>query len=121
MMLRKKNSLGLLTIFFLVERAIAEDKQTSNQEHVVIQKNRIFSQSELTINIGDTIIFKNEETDVIHNVYSITPGNEFEIHHQKPGTQTPILIDSKKHRPGKMVIECAIHPTMKIVVQVKEK
>lgn len=121
-MIHYKNFLlGAFGALIWATTALSDDKSPPKREHVVIQKNKSFSPAELAVNLGDTIVFKNEETDVIHNVYSITPGNEFEIHYQKPGTQTPIVIDARKHRLGKMVIECAIHPGMRIVVQIKEK
>ena len=84
----------------------------------VLQKGKQFSQDSVTVKIGDTLLFQNAETDISHNVYSISPGNEFELKTQKPGTRTPIVIDAKGHQEGDMMVECAIHPKMKLKVKV---
>lgn len=112
----------ILAVFFVIFSSVSfADANTGKpSEHVIVQKDKNFSQTELTVNLGDTIIFKNDEKDILHNVYSITHGNEFEIHHQKPGTKTPITIDPKKHQPGVMMIECAIHPNMKLKVKINK-
>ncbi|MEO5971448.1 MAG: hypothetical protein ABIQ95_16100 [Bdellovibrionia bacterium] len=90
------------------------------QDHIVIQKNKTFSIEELKVNLEDSIIFKNDESNVTHNVYSITPGNEFELKTQKPGTSLPMLISKKKgYHSGEMLVECAIHPGMKLKVVIK--
>ena len=69
--------------------------------------------------IGDVIKFKNED-EITHNVYSITSGNEFEIKVQKPGETGTVEINPKNHRKGKMEVECAIHPNMKLLVNIKK-
>lgn len=103
----------IISILFLNTSAWAED-------HLVIQKNKKFSVQALTVKMGDTIVFKNNEKDITHNVYSISPGNEFELRVQKPGTSTPILIDPSTHHEGEMAVECAIHPGMRVVVKIEK-
>jgi len=86
-------------------------------EHVVTQKDKKFSVAKLSnVKMGDTIVFKNAETDITHNIYSITPGNEFDLQTQKPGEVTKL--DTSKQKAGKMMVECAIHPTMKLEVDI---
>lgn len=92
----------------------------SGNTHTIVQKDKKFSKDALTIKLGDTLVFQNDEADITHNVYSITPGNEFELKIQKPGTTTPILVDAKKHQVGEMLIECAIHPEMKLKVKIEK-
>jgi plastocyanin len=92
---------------------------SSAAEHVVIQKDKKFLVDNIDIKLGDTIVFKNEETEVTHNVYSVTPKNEFEVKTQSPGSMTPVKIENKKHKKGKMLVECAIHPWMKLWVNIK--
>src|SRR5205823_13979047 len=48
----------------------------AGQSHVITQKDKAFSVAELTAKSGDTIVFKNDD-DVAHNVFSQTPGFEF--------------------------------------------
>lgn len=85
----------------------------------VMQKDKKFSVTKMSLRLGDTIVFKNVEADITHNVYSITPGNEFEIKWQKPQTETPLFLDPKKFSKGKMTVECAIHPNMKLVLEIQ--
>ena len=87
--------------------------------HTIVQKDKNFSAKTIDITLGDKLIFNNQETDITHNVYSLTPGNEFELKTQVPGSSTSVEISKSKHKKGKMLIECAIHPWMKLWVNVK--
>ena len=40
-------------------------------DHAVLQKDRAFSQTEITIHVGDTVTFKNTD-EFVHNVFSST-------------------------------------------------
>jgi len=94
---------------------IAEDKKTEEKKTVeVIQKDKKFDRNELTIKVGDTIDFKNEETNVTHNVFSMGPKNAFDIQSQKPKSSSKVEFKEE----GETEIECAIHPTMKLKVKV---
>jgi plastocyanin len=79
----------------------------------VVQKNKTFSTQQVQVKVGDRIVFMNEDS-VTHNVYSLTKGLEFEIKTQEPGKSDAVKFD----RPGVAVVECAIHPKMKVNVQV---
>jgi plastocyanin len=52
---------------------------------------------------------------VTHNVYSTTKGHEFEIKTQAPGKSDTVKFD----RAGVVVVECAIHPKMRLQVNVE--
>ena len=84
-------------------------------EHVVLQKNKSFSQAELTVKTGDSVVFKNED-DVVHNVFSISKGAEFNLNMQGPGQSASYTFPSE----GKFEIRCVMHPTMKLIVTVKK-
>lgn len=84
-------------------------------EYTVVQKDRTFSVSEMTIEPGDSIVFKNAD-DVTHNVFSISKGMQFDIHRQAPGTSSTVPFPKE----GVAEIRCAIHPTMKLIVTVKK-
>jgi plastocyanin len=92
---------------------------------VIDQKNKKFydaSGKEITtINakVGDKLIFKNSESSVTHNVYSLSPGNSFELKTQKPGEKSPVPLSAGKHKKGAMDVECAIHPGMKLKVNIQ--
>jgi plastocyanin len=82
---------------------------------VVDQKDRKFSQAEVTIKPGDSIVFQNSD-DVAHNVFSVTPNLEFEIHRQAPGEKSKIAFPKE----GVVEVRCSIHPRMKMLVTVKK-
>lgn len=82
---------------------------------VVDQKDRKFSKTEVTIKPGDTITFTNSD-EVAHNVFSVTPGLEFEIHRQAPNERSTIAFPKE----GVVEVRCSIHPRMKMIVTVKK-
>lgn len=81
--------------------------------HTIGEKGKVFSQSELAIKIGDTVVFENDD-NVAHNVMSNTEGNKFNLGLIKPGSATPVTFKTS----GDVQILCAIHPSMKMVVKV---
>lgn len=82
----------------------------------IVQLNKEFSQKEITIKKGDAISFKNAETNVTHNVFSLGPANGFELKTQAPGESST----AKFAEVGVTEVECAIHPNMKLKVNVVE-
>lgn len=85
------------------------------EERQISQKDRAFSQTEITIKPGDSIVFKNLD-DVTHNVFSITPGMEFDLRRQAPGGSSRVPFN----REGVAEVRCSIHPKMKLVVIVRK-
>jgi plastocyanin len=83
--------------------------------HTVHQKGRMFSSEFGTVRKGETIIFLNDDT-VPHNVVSLSPGNEFDLESQRPGSSTEVTFT----RAGDVQIICAIHPRMKMTILVTE-
>src|SRR5580704_10031848 len=80
------------------------------EEHKINQKGRAFSQTEITIKPGDTIVFKNSD-DVTHNVFSVSPGMEFDIRRQAPGASSTVPFGKE----GVAEVRCSIHPKMKLI------
>lgn len=83
----------------------------------IMQKNKQFDKKEISVEQGDTVIFHNDEKDITHNVYSLGPKNAFELKTQAPGTGSPVTFTEE----GVTEVECAIHPGMKLKVNVKKK
>lgn len=79
----------------------------------VFQKDKVFSVESLRIRMGDTVTFVNADT-VTHNVYSVTRGCEFELQTQTPGNSTAVPFP----RACTAQVQCAIHPKMKLTVDV---
>ena len=87
--------------------AIAED-------HVITQSGKKFSERRITITVGDTVTFVNDD-GTTHNVHSSSEGHEFDLGAQAPGSSTRHAFMA----PGKAKVRCAIHPKMKIDVTVE--
>jgi plastocyanin len=84
-------------------------------DSTVLQKDREFSQSTLTVKPGDTVTFKNTDS-VTHNVFSNTPGLEFDIRRQAPGASSTVPFPKE----GEVEVRCSIHPKMKLTISVKK-
>ncbi len=84
-------------------------------EHVINQKDKAFAPGTMKVKVGDKIIFKNND-GFAHNAFSDNEANEFDIGMQKPGQD--VSIEMKK--PGKVEVECAIHPNMHMTIEVVE-
>lgn len=82
-------------------------------DHEIIQRDRAFSKAEITIKIGDQIVFKNDD-EVAHNVYSTSPGLAFDLKRQAPGASSTVSFSKE----GTAEIQCSIHPKMKLTVHV---
>jgi plastocyanin len=80
----------------------------------IVQKDKRFSTLTIQIKAGDRVVFLNDDS-VTHNVYSVTKGHEFEIKTQSPGKSDSVKFD----RAGVVVVECAIHPKMRLQVNVE--
>ncbi|MBL8919272.1 MAG: c-type cytochrome [Myxococcaceae bacterium] len=78
----------------------------------VRQKGQQFSPAEVTVPVGRSITFVNDD-DVAHSVFSKEGG--FELPVQRPGERAPVTFDT----PGTVEVRCAIHPGMKLKVKVK--
>ena len=50
----------------------------------------------IDVKLGDKLIFKNSEASITHNVYSLSPGNSFELKTQKLGKKTELVLSPKK-------------------------
>ncbi|MBI3898431.1 MAG: methylamine utilization protein [Gammaproteobacteria bacterium] len=82
-------------------------------EYEITQKDRTFSVVRLQIKVGDTVSFKNDDP-YFHNVYSLSDTKTFDLGSYSQGQSKKVVFD----QPGTVEIECAIHPYMKLTVQV---
>jgi plastocyanin len=99
--------------FVGVAAAIAVAAPGFTKDFTVNQKDKNFSEAELKIAVGDSVTFVNSD-DITHNVYSVTKGMEFDLRTQAPGKSSTIKFD----KAGQLLVECAIHPKMKLPVKV---
>lgn len=87
---------------------------THAADHVVTQKNKSFSVKKLKIKVGDAIKFTNED-NFAHNVFSLSPAKGFDTGSFGNGQVKAVTFD----KPGKVEVECAIHPDMRLDVEVE--
>src|SRR5437868_9807763 len=83
------------------------------EDFVVEQKTKAFVYKDakvetLKIKAGDTIQFKNSDP-YFHNVFSLSDTKLFDLGSYPQGQSRSITFD----KPGKVEVECAIHPHMK--------
>ncbi len=69
----------------------------------------------LTLNVGDSISFKNEDP-FSHNIFSLSDTKTFDLGTYPQGQAKKVTFD----KPGTVDVECAIHPDMKLTVEVKK-
>src|SRR5262245_41453559 len=72
-------------------------------EMLVRQKDISFQPEKIDIKAGSTITFVNEDP-FGHNVYSESPGGEFDIGRQQPGQRSPVTF----RRAGTFEARCRI-------------
>ena len=101
---------ALVSMAMLLTVGIAHAEGTT-----VYQEDKKFSDAEVTIKAGQTVIFANKDP-ITHNVYSKTPGMSFDLKTQKPGESSEVKFD----HAGESEVQCAIHPQMKMKIKVTE-
>lgn len=89
------------------------------EEYTIGQKNKTFVKDdklieEITVNVGDEIRFENMDP-WFHNVFSLSDIKSFDLGSYPKGESKSVKFD----KAGTVEIECAIHPSMFLKVQVK--
>jgi plastocyanin len=84
-------------------------------KQTVRQQGRAFSVESISIRKGETLTFFNDD-NVPHNIASISKGNEFDLGAQLPGMSTDVSFTEV----GEVLVICAIHPRMKMIVKVTD-
>ena len=84
-------------------------------EYDVGQKNKQFTEKQLTIKVGDSVKFTNED-EFFHNVFSLSDAAMFDLGSYAKGKSKSVVFDTE----GKIDVECAIHPSMHMVIEVSK-
>jgi plastocyanin len=91
-------------------------KPTADTQAIVIsQKDKVFHPDLLVVKQGESVMFRNDDP-VTHNVFSRTKGSLFNLKMQQPGQADVVTLQ----QPGEVTVRCAIHPSMKLTIQVEE-
>jgi plastocyanin len=82
-------------------------------DHLVSQNGKAFSVAALKAKVGDTISFRNEDP-FVHNIFSLSDVQSFDLGTFAKGESRQVKLE----KPGKIEVECAVHPEMRLVVEV---
>ena len=86
-----------------------------NVVRVVLQKGRQYAPTDLFLRRGDTIVLVNGDDGAIHHAFIEADRFAFDAGDQEPGKQATLTLKE----PGDFVIECGIHPKMKLTLHVQ--
>ena len=81
---------------------------------LVSQKGRAFQPGNIALSRGETVMFVNDDSDLLHHVFVESDTFNFDSGDQEPGSRTPVTFTEK----GTFQVLCGIHPKMKLVVRV---
>jgi plastocyanin len=88
---------------------------TSAGVQVVRQHNRQFSVATVHARVGDTIVFTNDDP-FVHNIFSMSDAQSFDLGAFGKGQSRKLTLKS----PGRIEVGCAIHPEMKLTIEVSQ-
>lgn len=100
--------LAMLTLTLLSATAFSA-------EYLIEQKDKKFTKKELKLKVGDVIEFKNADP-FNHNVFSLSDAQTFDLGSYPQGQSKKVSFT----QAGKVEVECAIHPEMKLNVEVSK-
>lgn len=99
---------AVLALVFIPTAAFAADAA-----HTIVQKDRHFHPTEVTINRGESLTFTNDD-EFIHQIYVDSPGFGFDTKERAPGE----LVTETFTQDGTFEVRCHIHPKMRLIVHV---
>jgi len=82
-------------------------------EQTIDQKDKQFSKKSVKIKVGDVIEFRNSDP-FAHNIFSLSDVKPFDLGSYPQGQSKKVTFD----KPGKVEVECSIHPGMQMIVEV---
>jgi plastocyanin len=89
--------------------------QAQAGEQVVTQKGKAFSTRKITVQQGDSVRFVNDDP-FAHNIFSLSDTKSFDLGSYGQGQSKAVVMD----KAGTVDVECAVHPDMKMTIEVKK-
>jgi plastocyanin len=84
-------------------------------DHQVTQSAKAFSAPMLKAKVGDTVSFRNDDA-FVHNIFSLSDVQTFDLGTFAKGETRKVKLEKE----GKVEVECAVHPEMKMTVEVSK-
>lgn len=100
---------------FATMLALSLAASTRAAEVEVRQKDKKFSHAKVTLKVGDSVSFRNDD-NFSHNIFSLSEEKTFDLGSYPQGQSRKVVFE----KPGVIEVECAIHPDMKMLVEVKK-
>jgi plastocyanin len=82
-------------------------------DHVVTQSGKAFSAKSVQAKVGDTVSFRNDDP-FVHNIFSLSEVQSFDLGTFAKGESRQVKVQGA----GRIEVECAVHPEMKLVIEV---
>ena len=82
---------------------------------LIDQKDKQFSKKTLKVKVGDSVEFRNSDP-FAHNIFSLSDTKAFDLGSYPQGQSKKVTFD----KAGKVEVECSIHPTMQMVIEVEK-
>ena len=82
--------------------------------YLISKKGREFQPKEIVLKRGESLKFINDDGDLLHHTYLKSETFSFDSGDQKPGSKFEVAFTAA----GRFTVRCAIHPKMKLVVDV---
>lgn len=102
-----------VTILAAVAALAVAGSAAASGEHVIGQKNKAFTTQKIKAKVGEKLVFKNDDA-FAHNIMSLSDAQSFDLGTFGQGQARTVTLA----KDGTLEIECAIHPEMKMVVEV---
>lgn len=88
---------------------------TAQQVATVTQQRRTFMPREITLVAGETLLFVNDDGELLHHVYTSDPRFSFDTGEQPAGVRSAVRFPVR----GTFQVRCEIHPRMLLDVTVR--
>ncbi len=87
----------------------------SSAIRIVLQKGRHYDPTDLFLHRGDTITLVNGDDNAVHHAFIEADRFAFDAGDQEPGKQVTLTLKE----PGDFIIQCGIHPMMKLTLHIQ--
>lgn len=87
----------------------------SSAIRIVLQKGRHYDPTDLFLHRGDTVTLVNGDDNAVHHAFIEADRFAFDAGDQEPGKQATLTLKE----PGDFIIQCGIHPKMKLTLHVE--